>query len=88
MPTFQGSPLTHEAAEKVLRGWLGELPSSWLVAAGKNPAYDFFPCQHQLFFPGRARGAYWSVPFCPVTPAAFLLYLVTSWLCLNTLGAE
>lgn len=24
------------------------LPFSWLVAAGKNPAYDYFPCQHQV----------------------------------------
>jgi hypothetical protein len=23
-------------------------PVSWLLAAGKNPAYDFFPCQHQV----------------------------------------
>jgi hypothetical protein len=23
-------------------------PVSWLVAGGKNPAYDYFPCQHQV----------------------------------------
>jgi hypothetical protein len=47
MATFQGAPLTHEAAEGIKRGWLGgPVPAgaqqrqwSWLVAAGKNPAY-------------------------------------------------
>jgi hypothetical protein len=54
MTSFQGAPLTFEAAEAIKEGWLGgptpggaRKPWSWLVAAGKNPAYDFFPCQHQ-----------------------------------------
>ena len=36
-----------------------ELPFSWLVAAGKNPAYDYFPSQHQLFYRGRGSGVVW-----------------------------
>ena len=35
---------------------------SWRVFAGKNPAYDFFPNQAQLFFRGKARGAFWYQP--------------------------
>ena len=46
MTTFQGKPLTHEAAEGIKEGWLGgptprgapKRQWSWLVAAGKNPA--------------------------------------------------
>ena len=37
-------------------------PWSWLVAAGKNPAYDFFPCQHQLYYRGRGSGLFWYEP--------------------------
>jgi hypothetical protein len=41
MATFRGAPLTHEAAEEMLIGWMdparGASPFSWLVAAGKNP---------------------------------------------------
>ncbi|KAI8465280.1 MAG: hypothetical protein J3K34DRAFT_437601 [Monoraphidium minutum] len=67
MASFQGRPLTHEAAEAIKAGWLGgPTPGgarkdwSWLVAAGKNPAYDFFPCQHQLYYP---KGkAFWYEP--------------------------
>lgn len=52
MAAFQGQPLTHEAAEGIKRGWLsdGAKQWSWLVASGKNPAYDYFPCQHQLYY--------------------------------------
>ncbi|GBF99961.1 hypothetical protein Rsub_12654, partial [Raphidocelis subcapitata] len=68
MATFQGAPLTHEAAEGIKRGWLGgPTPAgaegrqwSWLVAAGKNPAYDYFPCQHQLYYP--KGSAFWYEP--------------------------
>ena len=27
--------------------------------AGKNPAYDYFPCQHQLYYRGKGRGQMW-----------------------------
>jgi len=39
----------------------GEL-FSWKVFGGKNPAYDYFPCQFQLFYRGRARGSFWYDP--------------------------
>lgn len=26
------------------------LPWSWKVVCGQNPAYDYFACQHQLFY--------------------------------------
>ena len=63
MPTFKGAPLSHEVAEDMFIGWMdperGAKPFSWLVAAGKNPAYDYFPCQHQLFY--RGKGGMWWV---------------------------
>ncbi|GAX80573.1 hypothetical protein CEUSTIGMA_g8010.t1 [Chlamydomonas eustigma] len=40
----------------------GDLPYSWLVAAGKNPAYDYFPAQHQLFYRGKGKGVLWYEP--------------------------
>ena len=43
------------------RGSLGNLVRkedmqnfSWRVFAGQNAAFDRFPCQYQLFYPGRA----------------------------------
>lgn len=55
MTTWRGAPLTHEVAESLFIGWKETGPQmpeggatkaySWLVAAGKNPAYDYFPCQ-------------------------------------------
>ncbi|KAG2484866.1 hypothetical protein HYH03_016352 [Edaphochlamys debaryana] len=78
MPSFRGTPLTHEAAEDLLIGWLdqpgqgapagallGERKGkvlSWLVAGGKNPAYDYFPCQHQLFYRGKGKNTMWYEP--------------------------
>lgn len=39
------------------------LPFSWLVAAGKNPAYDYFPSQHQIYYRDpKAKGAFWYEP--------------------------
>lgn len=26
------------------------MPWSWKVVCGQNPAYDYFACQHQLFY--------------------------------------
>ncbi|EFJ44124.1 hypothetical protein VOLCADRAFT_95570 [Volvox carteri f. nagariensis] len=78
MASFRGAPLTHGSAEELFFGWLDEprqgapassllgdrkgKPYSWLVAAGKNPAYDYFPCQHQLYYKGRGRGQLWYEP--------------------------
>ncbi|KAG2437394.1 hypothetical protein HXX76_006046 [Chlamydomonas incerta] len=78
MTSFRGAALTHEAAEDLFIGWLdqprqgapagqhlGQRPGkrySWLVAAGKNPAYDYFPCQHQLYYRGKGRGQMWYEP--------------------------
>ncbi|KAG2453105.1 hypothetical protein HYH02_002436 [Chlamydomonas schloesseri] len=78
MNSFRGAALTHEAAEDLFIGWLdqpqqgapagqhlGQRPGkrySWLVAAGKNPAYDYFPCQHQLYYRGKGRGQMWYEP--------------------------
>ena len=70
--------MTHDVAEGLFIGWLkgaqtkleGNLappaaqmePFSWRVFAGKNPAYDYFPCQYQLFYPGKAKGSLWYQP--------------------------
>uniref|UniRef100_A0A061SC93 Violaxanthin de-chloroplastic n=1 Tax=Tetraselmis sp. GSL018 TaxID=582737 RepID=A0A061SC93_9CHLO len=67
MTHFRGKPLTWEVAEQLFIGWLGNQPSSWRVVAGKNPAYDYFPCQYQLFYPGKAKGSMWYEPVFKVT---------------------
>lgn len=55
MTSWRGQPMTHELGESLFIGWKDQGPQmpegsavkpySWLVAAGKNPAYDYFPCQ-------------------------------------------
>ncbi|PSC68636.1 violaxanthin de-epoxidase-related [Micractinium conductrix] len=76
LTTWRGEPLTHELAEDLFIGWLKEDPSSslheeisgagelfsWRVFAGKNAAYDFFPCQFQLFYRGKGKGGMWYDP--------------------------
>lgn len=62
MGTFRGEEITHEVAEDLFVGWLGELGWSWRVVAGQNPAYDQFPCQYQLFYQGKAKGSFWYEP--------------------------
>ncbi|KAG5611826.1 hypothetical protein H5410_023107 [Solanum commersonii] len=59
---FRGEKLSSEIAEDLFVGWLGTLEWSWRVVAGQNPAYDQFPCQYQLFYRGKARGAFWYEP--------------------------
>jgi len=62
MTSFRGEPLTHDTAEAIMQGWYGELPFSWLAVAGQNPAYDHFPCQYQIWYRGKAKGAFWYNP--------------------------
>ncbi|KAJ0601699.1 putative violaxanthin de-epoxidase [Helianthus annuus] len=62
MVNFRGQVLSHEIAEDLFIGWLGNLEWSWRVIAGQNPAYDQFPCQNQLFYRGKARGSFWYEP--------------------------
>jgi hypothetical protein len=60
----------------LLVGWLSNAGSSlieseeeqfsWRVFAGKNAAYDYFPCQYQLFYPGKARNSFWYQPIFKV----------------------
>ena len=51
MRSWRGEALTNEAAERIFIGWLAEGEKySWRVIAGKNPAYDAFPCQYQIFY--------------------------------------
>jgi len=67
MTHFRGEPLTRDLADKLFIGWLGLQCCSWRVVAGKNPAYDYFPCQYQLFYPGKAKGSMWYEPVFKVT---------------------
>lgn len=60
--TFRGELLSFETAEDILIGHLGNLKWSWKIACGKNPAYDYFPCQFQLFYRGKGRGVVWYDP--------------------------
>ncbi|GKA99498.1 violaxanthin de-epoxidase, chloroplastic [Tanacetum coccineum] len=62
MVKFQDKILSHEIAEDLFVGWLGNLDWSWRVVAGQNPAYDQFPCQYQLFYRGKAKGSFWYEP--------------------------
>ncbi|XP_076931345.1 uncharacterized protein LOC143596459 [Bidens hawaiensis] len=62
MVSFRDNILSHETAEDLFIGWLGNLDWSWRVVAGQNPAYDQFPCQYQLFYRGKARGSFWYEP--------------------------
>lgn len=41
--------------------FVGLIPLSWQVC-GQNPAYDFFPSQHQIFYRGRGEGQMWYDP--------------------------
>ena len=76
MKTFRGEKMTHALAEQLFTGWLDEAQSSldlperetfsWRVFSGKNSAYDKFPCQYQLFFPGKARNSFWYRPIFKV----------------------
>lgn len=77
-----GRPMTHELAEDLFVGWLEGAaaasqalspdaqartgPFSWRVFGGKNPAYDYFPCQFQLFYRGQAKNSMWYDPIFKV----------------------
>jgi hypothetical protein len=64
LATFRGEALTFETAQKIFEGHVaprpgdvslldvsqGFLPQSWMVVCGQNPAYDYFSCQHQIFY--------------------------------------
>ena len=73
---FRGQPLSNALARDMLVGWLANTGSSlvesedeqfsWRVFAGKNAAYDYFPCQYQLFYPGKARNSFWYQPIFKV----------------------
>ncbi|QDZ19636.1 VDE domain-containing protein [Chloropicon primus] len=62
MHEFRGSALTHEVAEEILIGWLGEERHSWKVVTGQNAAYDVFPNQHQIFYRGKRKRSFWYDP--------------------------
>ena len=64
LASWRGEPLTDASAEKLLVGWLGVdgRQTSWMVHQGQSSAYDRFPCQHQIFYPGRGRGVAWYDP--------------------------
>jgi hypothetical protein len=67
---WRGAPLTAAAANAILVGHLNHPASaladpapgareawSWKVVCGANPAYDAFPCQHQVFYPSEKSPA-------------------------------
>uniref|UniRef100_A0A7S4B694 VDE lipocalin domain-containing protein n=1 Tax=Chrysotila carterae TaxID=13221 RepID=A0A7S4B694_CHRCT len=68
---WRGAPLTWETASQIFYGHLN-IPQahsagarrdwSWKVVCGANPAYDAFPAQHQIFYPGKAKGSIWYDP--------------------------
>lgn len=40
---------------------------SWKVVCGQNPAYDYFSCQHQIFYREEGKSAFWYDPVFKVT---------------------
>ena len=38
------------------------VPWSWKVVCGQNPAYDYFGCQHQIFYPKDGSKGLWYDP--------------------------
>lgn len=73
--------MTHEVAEDIFIGHLKNgkssllpqdssdlRPWSWKVVCGQNPAYDYFSCQHQLFYRDKDRPkVMWYDPVFKVT---------------------
>merc|ERR1719486_1762988 len=55
LSTWRGAPLDADGASD-------RLPWSWKIVCGANPAYDAFPCQHQIFYPGKAVNSMWYDP--------------------------
>ena len=43
------------------------LKQSWKIVCGANPAYDAFPAQHQIFYPGKAKESIWYDPVFKAT---------------------
>jgi hypothetical protein len=84
MTMFRNMPLTHELAEQIFIGHLrpregqvnGLCPKdnekwSWKVVCGQNPAYDYFSCQHQIFYYDAQRSSsMWYDPVFKVTTLA------------------
>ena len=62
MQTFRGEPLTHSMAERILQGWFGPKKYSWIAVAGNNDAFDAFPNQYQIWYPGKAKNSFWYNP--------------------------
>ena len=62
MTMFRGEPLTHETAERIMQGWFGEKKFSWIAVAGNNDAFDAFPNQYQIWYPGKAKNSFWYNP--------------------------
>ena len=76
--TFKNQPLTYEIAEDIFIGHLNTKSSikrnnddikswSWKVVCGQNPAYDYFSCQHQLFYRNNETNHVWYDPVFKVT---------------------
>mmetsp|Transcript_9912 Transcript_9912/g.36270 ORF Transcript_9912/g.36270 Transcript_9912/m.36270 type:complete len:550 (+) Transcript_9912:98-1747(+) len=66
MSEFNGEAMTHELAERLLYGWLDHEQYSWKVVCGQNPAYDYFPCQHQIFYEAAKGKSFWYDPIFKV----------------------
>lgn len=74
-------PVTFEVAEDIFIGHLRPRPGeenhllhedlqrwSWKVVAGQNPAYDYFSCQHQLYYrDAKNKKQLWYDPVFKVT---------------------
>ena len=74
---WRGKELSVQDGKDILVGHLDDpsappqsqrLPTSWMVAAGANVAYDQFPLQNQIFYPTAKGSTMWYDPvFCVET---------------------
>ena len=73
---WNGAALDAAAARQIFVGHLDHaeahassqrLAHSWKIVCGANPAYDAFPAQHQIFYPGKAKESIWYDPVFKAT---------------------
>lgn len=58
-----------ESGLRVDLGVISDQEYSWKVVCGQNPAYDYFSCQHQIFYKDK-KGKMWYDPVFKVTTFA------------------
>ena len=64
---LSGAPQIPDASAAA-QGVQGGFPWSWKVVCGQNPAYDYFSCQHQIFYRDKTqKSVVWYDPVFKVS---------------------